>query len=127
MRVYFAIPLVIVIFIFSVNAGINMLDADAQDFTAQLQQIEEALKNEKTEEAKDLHEKFTQQWETKYKRWAVFVDHDRLDEINRLLVNIKVDLEQTQSIDDLQHDIAEVIYLFQAIPKIEQITWANIM
>ncbi|MCI8336397.1 MAG: DUF4363 family protein [Peptococcaceae bacterium] len=124
MKIYLSLPIAILLFIFSANFAINLLENDAQDLTQQLQQIEAAIEKGDQAKAAIIYEKIAQKWETEYKKWAVLVDHDKLDDINRLLVKIKIDIAQNQSPDQ---DIAEVIYLLESIPRTEKITWQNIL
>lgn len=124
MKIYLSLPIAILLFIFSANFAINLLENDAQDLTQQLQQIEAAIEKGDQAKAAITYEKIAQKWETEYKKWAVLVDHDKLDDINRLLVKIKIDIAQNQSPDQ---DIAEVIYLLESIPRTEKITWQNIL
>lgn len=124
MKIYLSLPIVILLFIFSANYAIDILEDDAITFTQELTQIEAAIQRNDQQEAGALYEKMAEKWQTQYKKWAVLVDHDKLDDINRLLVKIKIDIAQNQSLDQ---DIAEVIYLFQSIPRTEKITWQNIL
>lgn len=124
MKIYLSLPIAILLFIFSANYAIDILENDAIKFTQQLTQIETAVQRNDGQEAKAIYEEMTAAWERQYKKWAVLVDHDKLDDINRLLVKIKIDIAQNQSLDQ---DIAEVIYLFQSIPRTEKITWQNIL
>ncbi len=124
MKIYISLPIAILLFIFSANYAINLLEDDAQTFTQQLTQIEEAVQKGNQQKANAIYEEVAQRWNTQYKKWAVLVDHDKLDDINRLLVKIKIDIAQNESLDQ---DIAEVIYLFQSIPRTEKITWQNIL
>ena len=124
MKIYLSLPIAILLFIFSANFAIDLLENDAQELTQQLQQIEAAIEKGDQKEASTIYEKIAQKWETEYKKWAVLVDHDKLDDINRLLVKIKIDIAQNQSPDQ---DIAEAIYLLQSIPRTEKITWQNIL
>lgn len=124
MKIYLSLPIAILLFIFSANFAIDLLEDDAEDFTQQLTQIEAAIQKGDQKEANAIYEKIAQKWETEYKKWAVLVDHDKLDDINRLLVKIKIDIAQNQSPDQ---DIAEAIYLLQSIPRTEKITWQNIL
>ena len=124
MKIYLSLPIAILFFIFSANYAINLLEKDAQDITQQLQQIGTAMQKGDQAEAAAAYEKITQKWEVEYKKWAVLVDHDKLDDINRLLVKINIDIKENQSLDQ---DIAEVIYLLESIPRTEKITWQNIL
>lgn len=136
MKIYLSLPIAILIFIFSANYAIDLLENDANEFTEKLQQIETAVQEGNPQEATAIYNQLAEKWQTEYKKWAVLVDHDKLDEINRLLGKIKIDLSQNQSsgsdisqsaIQDIAPDIAEVIYLFQSIPRTEKITWQNIL
>ena len=97
MKIYISLPIAILLFIFSANYAINLLEDDAQTFTQQLTQIEEAVQKGNQQKANAIYEEVAQRWNTQYKKWAVLVDHDKLDDINRLLVKIKVDIAQNES------------------------------
>ena len=124
MKIYLSLPIAILLFIFSANFAIDLLEDDAATFTEQLSQIEAAIASGNTANATALYEHMTNKWQQEYKKWALLVDHDKLDDINRLLVKIKIDFDAPQS---LAQDIAEVKYLLQSIPRTEKITWQNIL
>ena len=127
MKIYLSLIITILLLIFSFNCGINMLEEDGRFITQQLQQIQTAVEHHHEEDALLLYEQLNWQWENSYKKWAMIIDHDKLDEIQRLFIKIKIDLSSPQSYLSLQQNIAEVTYLFQAMIKTEKITWQNIL
>ena len=124
MKIYLSLPIAILLFIFSANYAIDILEDDANNFTTKLSQIEAVVNTGNHQKAKEIYEEMLQEWQQEYKKWALLVDHDKLDEINRLLVKIKIDIAQNESLDQ---DVAEVTYLLQSIPRTEKITWQNIL
>lgn len=124
MKTYLSLPIAILLFIFSANYAIDILEDDANNFTTKLSQIEAVVNTGNHQKAKEIYEEMLQEWQQEYKKWALLVDHDKLDEINRLLVKIKIDIAQNESLDQ---DVAEVTYLLQSIPRTEKITWQNIL
>lgn len=125
MKVFLCAMLILALLITGAVCYTSTLDKRVQQLESELTQLEKNIESADWVASAAVLNSFSERWEKQQKRIKIFAEHDGVDEVYRLLLEMKGCM-QNQDQNELLSKISLMHYWLGQIPKNERLTLENI-
>lgn len=126
-RDVFAIGIIALIVVVSHVLIQDVMDKNSEDLINQLDALKEEIQNteENEEEVKEKANKIYETWKGKSRIWATIIDHQEVEQIEKLLINVKSAIETKETEEAIQK-IEESKFYISLVQDKEKLKIKNI-
>lgn len=126
-RDVFAIGIIALIVVVSHVLIQDVMDKNSEDLINQLDALKEEIQNteENEEEVKEKANKIYETWKVKSRIWATIIDHQEVEQIEKLLINVKSAIETKETEEAIQK-IEESKFYISLVQDKEKLKIKNI-
>lgn len=125
-RDFSIIGTIIVLVIFGHIYIQNSLNKSCQEIIGELESLKSNInsENENKEYSKNKVNKMYEIWRQKADNWAIILDHQEVDAIEKSIINVKTCIEADER-DSITSKIDETIFMLGLIEEKEKLNWKN--
>lgn len=103
----------------------NMLEKNSQELIGKLEELKDKVEDEDKSNADKMIGDIYESWSEKSDNWAVVIDHEEIDNIQKSVLNLKSSIN-ADDMDEIMSKIDECIFFISHIEDKERLNLKNI-